>query len=382
MTGMCCYLPIPGVLYQVLHYLIGLRRLGYDAWYVEDSLRWPYDLEADDITLDASRNVRTVASFLEAHGFAGRWAFRGAYTGGHCYGLDQTQLLRLYGQTDALLNVTGQQLHDDQLACKLRIYIESDPFATQVKVAQGDRKERARLDAHHMHFSFGENIGASDCGVPTDGLRWLPTRQPVALDLWSSPEPAGNSPRSGKYTTITSWINHVESIAYQGELYHWQKDREFEKFIDLPRRCPAAFELATKVDEGVRRRLHEHGWHQVPADNLSEDSELYRQYIVRSHAEFTVARDQYVRPRTGWFSDRSACYLAAGRPVITQETGFSKFLPTGHGLFAFTTMADILDAVQAIDTDYLTHCRAAGEIAHEYFAAERVVGSLMQRAGL
>src|SRR5688572_28962103 len=151
-TGMCCFLPMPGVLYQVLHYLIGLRQLGYDPWYVEDSIRWPYDLKAEDITPDASWNVGVVSRFLEAHGFAGRWAFRGDYAGGRCYGLDQTQLLRLYHEADALINVTGQQIREEQLACRRRIYVESDPFATQVKVSQGNRLERARLAAHDVHF--------------------------------------------------------------------------------------------------------------------------------------------------------------------------------------------------------------------------------------
>src|SRR5688572_3460401 len=379
-TGMCCYLPIAGVIYQVLHYLIGLRQLGYDAWYVEDSGRWPYDLAADDITRDASKNVGMVAAVLEANGFQGRWAFRGDYEGGRCYGLDAEQIRRLYRDADALLNVTGQEIREDQLSCRFRVYIESDPFATQVKVVQGDQHELARLAAHHVHFTFGENIGAPDCRIPPDGFHWLPTRQPVALELWPPDATAASNGRAD-YTTITSWINHVESIEYQGEFYHWQKDREFEKFLDLPRRSTASFELATKVDEDIGRRLNDHGWRHVPSDDLSANLQLYRDYILHSRAEFTVARDQYVRPRTGWFSDRSACYLAAGRPVITQETAFSKFLPTGCGLFAFTSMEEILAAVHAIDSDYETHSRAARELAHEYFAADKVVGSLLERAG-
>ena len=142
------------------------------------------------------------------------------------------------------------------------------------------------------------------------------------------------------------------------------------------------FELAAGVDEAVKRMLNGHGWRQVHSIEMSTDANVYRNYLQSARAEFTVARDQYVRPRTGWFSDRSACYLAAGRPVITQETGFSKFLPTGKGLFGFKTMEDIVRAVDAIEADYEGNCRAAREIAAEYFAAEKVVGSLMERAGL
>ncbi|HXG11665.1 MAG TPA: hypothetical protein VNK04_18060, partial [Gemmataceae bacterium] len=205
-----------------------------------------------------------------------------------------------------------------------------------------------------------------------------PTRQPVILDLWDNRD----SPAGTAYTTITTWHNKGKDIAYRGETYYWTKDREFLKFLDLPRRQRVSFELAAGVSDDVRRRLLEHGWRLVHSVDISRDVGLYRDYIQRSRGEFTVARDQYVRPNTGWFSDRSACYLAAGRPVITQETGFSKFLPTGKGLFAFRSMDDILAAVDRIESDYQGNCRAAREIAAEYFAAEKVVGSLMERAGL
>jgi len=236
----------------------------------------------------------------------------------------------------------------------------------------------AALAAHDTHFTFGENIGAPDCDVPVEKFRWLPTRQPVAADLWSSGDPPGDS----SYTTITTWHNSGKDLDWRGDRWYWTKDREFERFLELPRRRPLRFELAAGVDAKVKQLLHEHGWRQVNSLEISRNIDLYRSYIQQSRGEFTVARDQYVRPNTGWFSDRSACYLAAGRPVITQETGFSKFLPSGQGLFGFKTMEDILKAVDAIESDYAGNCRAAREIALEYFAAEKVVGSLMERAEL
>jgi hypothetical protein len=197
------------------------------------------------------------------------------------------------------------------------------------------------------------------------------------VDLWGDGAPGGGD----TYTTITTWRNTTKDVVYRGRRYHWRKDREFRRFIDLPARSAARFELATGTERGVRSLLRARGWRHRPALGVSTDLDAYRGYIVDSRGEFTVARDQYVRPRTGWFSDRSACYLAAGRPVITQETGFSKVLPTGKGLFAFTTMNDILAAVDAIESDHAGHCRAAREIAAEYFAAERVLDSLLARAG-
>jgi hypothetical protein len=214
--------------------------------------------------------------------------------------------------------------------------------------------------------------------VPLGRFRWLPTRQPVAVDLWEDGAPLAQA----AYTTITTWHNQGKNIEYGGDTYYWTKDREFEKFLDLPRRRPVPFELAAGVTPEVQERLTKHGWRQVHSLEVSRTPDSYRTYITRSRGEFTVARDQYVRPNTGWFSDRSACYLAAGRPVITQETGFSKFLPTGRGLFGFRTMDDILAAVDAIESDYAANCKAARDIAVEYFGTEKVVGSLMERAGL
>jgi len=379
-SGICFWYPLAGVTYQFLHYLIGLQRLGYDAYYVEDSGRWVYDPRINDISPDAQGNIGAVAPILEANGFAGRWAFRGNYPDGRCYGMREEQIVALYGDADVFLNVTGaQEIREEHLRCPRRIYVESDPFAGQVRVAQGDKATIELLAAHDTHFSFGENLGQPDCDVPIERFRWLPTRQPVCVDLWNSDIPERER---ATYTTITTWHNKGKDIEYRGETYYWTKDREFERFMDLPRHCPQRFELAATVDEAVRARLADHGWMQRSSIAVSSHIDAYRRYIQGSRAEFTVARDQYVRPRTGWFSDRSVCYLAAGRPVITEETGFSKFLPTGNGLFAFSTMDEALAAVDAIESNYQGHCRAARELAWEYLSAEKVVGSLMERAGL
>jgi hypothetical protein len=378
--GIIFWYPLAGVTYQFLHYLLGLRSLGYDVYYVEDSGRWVYHADSYEFTPDASDNIAAVAPILQAHGFEGKWVFRGNYPGGKCFGMTEENLLQLYREADAFLNVTAsQELREEHLACPRRIYVETDPFAVQIKVAQGDQPTIDALAAHDIHFSFGENLGAPDCDVPVERFTWLPTRQPVALELWENPhEPSATS----AYSTITTWHNKGKDLTFQGEVYYWTKDREFLRFIDLPQRRSAPFELAVVLDEPTERLLRSHGWNIVHSLPISRDIDRYRQYIQRSRGEFTVAKDQVVRPVTGWFSDRSCCYLAAGRPVITQETGFSKFLPTGKGLFGFRTMEDILAAVDVIESDYEGSCRAAREIAAEYFAAEKVLGSLMARAGL
>jgi hypothetical protein len=376
--GILFWYPLAGVTYQFLHYLIGLRRLGYDPYYIEDSARWVYDPKLNDLSPDAADNIAAVLPALQEHGFGDRWAFRGKYPDGKCYGMTEAQIETLYRDAEAFLNVTGaQEIRDEHRAIKRRLYVESDPFPMQVKAALGDAGTIKTLAAHDTLFTFGENVGAADCPVPVEKFRWLPTRQPVALELWAGPPVGGTT-----YNTITTWHNKGKNVEWNGETWYWTKDREFEKFLDLPRRRPAQFELAATVDDSVRTLLENHGWRQRSSIDISRDVAGYRGYIQHARGEFTVARDQYVRPHTGWFSDRSACYLAAGRPVITQETGFSKFLPSGKGLFGFQTMDDILAAVDAIESDYAGNCRAARELAAEYFAAEKVVGQLMERAGL
>lgn len=378
--GILFWYPLAGVTYQFLHYLIGLRRLGYDVYYVEDSGRWIYDPKINDLSGDASGNIKAVAPVLEAHGFAGRWAFRGNYPDGQCYGMTESEILQLYRDADAFLNVTGaQEIREEHMACPRRIYVESDPFVSQVQVAQGNQRVIDLLSAHDTLFTFGENIGTPDCSVPVERFKWLPTRQPVVIDLWER----SNDTPGVAYNTITTWRNLGKDIKYLDDTYYWTKDREFLKFLDLPlRRRSVPFEMAVGIPEETIRLLTEHGWGLADSMAISKDHNLYRQYIQGARGELTVARDQYVRPRTGWFSDRSACYLAAGRPVVTQETGFSKFMPAGKGLFGFSTMDDILTAVDKIEGDYEGNCRAARDIAMEYFAAEKVLGSLMERASL
>jgi hypothetical protein len=378
--GILFWYPLAGVTFQFLHYLLALRRLGYDVYYVEDSARWIYDPRLNDLSPDPTGNLATVIPVLEAHGLGDKWAFRGKYPDGQCYGMSDAQVDALYQEADAFLNVTGaQELREEHLQVKRRIYVESDPFASQVKVAKGDAGMIRTLEAHDTLFTFGENIGAPDCGIPVERFQWLPTRQPVLLDLWpvSEPKPAA------AFNTITTWQNKGKNIEWQGDTWYWTKDREFEKIIALPTRRPhVGFELAVGVNDDVRDLLTRNRWRLTDSIGVSTSIDSYRDYIRQSRGEFTVARDQYVRPKTGWFSDRTACYLAAGRPVITQETGFSKFYGVGKGLYGFDTMEDILRAVDAIESDYEGHCATAREIALEFFAAEKVVGSLMERAGL
>ncbi len=377
--GFYVWYPLAGVAMQFLQYLIGLRQLGFDVYYVETAHNYVFDPATYDRSPDYHTNAATAAALLDAHGFRDRWSFRAFYDDEDTtYGMSNAAVRQLFRDADALLNVTGWHvLDDDHLRCPTRLYVESDPFSSQVDVANGNEEVIAALSAHTHFFSFGENIGAPDCLVPTGQFEWLPTRQPIVLSLWEHDAPPGR-----EYTTITTWQNDNKHRHFRGEDYYWTKNREFERVLDVPMRRDVPFQMATSVDKATESRLNSFGWEYIDAMRLSKSVEAYQHYIQRSRAEFTVARDQYVRPRTGWFSDRSASYLASGRPVITQDTAFGKFLPTGRGLFAFRTADDVLASVDAIESDYDGHCAAAIEIAREYFAADRVLESMMSRVGL
>jgi hypothetical protein len=265
------------------------------------------------------------------------------------------------------------------MRCPILIYLETDPVVHQIRIANGEQRYLNLVGAHTALFSWGVNYGEADCGVPIAPFTYSPTRSPVVLDYWQTPCNAA----AGPFTTIGHWDQSVQDLEYNGQRYSWSKHREFMKVIELPRRTSQAFSLALAIDDAAAVRMLEgYGWHVEDAYEASRTLQSYRDYIQRSRGEFTVAKDMNVRLRSGWFSERSACYLAAGKPVVTQETGFSKFLPTGLGLHAFHTLEDIPPAIEAINSDYQRHSQAAKDIAVEYFAAEKVLRQVMCKAGL
>jgi len=371
--------PLAGIAWQGLHYLEGFRRLGYEVSYVEDTGDWPYDPVQNTVTGDCSYAVDFIARMLDWCGLPGCWCYRAGSQNHRLYGLTDSQLTTLWRETDILVNLTGSTiLREEHLRVPVRLYIETDPVTPQIQVAQGNEFTINLLAAHTHHFTYGENFGAPDCGVPIARFQYHPTRPPIILDWWPVQPPA-----AARFTTIANWKQTQKDIEWNGQKYTWSKHAEFVKFLDLPRRSGLAIELALvggNADE--RQELTEAGWRIVEALPLSLDLSSYRDYIGRARGEFTVAKDQNIRLRSGWFSDRSATFLAAGRPVVTQDTGFGNILPTGRGLFAFQTMDDILVALRQIEADYAGHCRAARAVAAEHFAAERVLGDLLRRCGV
>ncbi len=378
MMGRC---PFGGQSWLYLNWLRGFARLGHEVWYVEDDAVWPYDPVQNAVTDDCSYAIRHLAGCLERVGLPGQWAMRFMGREDACWGLSSQALNELYRSCDALLNIGGAtDLYDWHLAAPFRVYVETDPVISELQLANNDEHTCLAFANHHTIVTYGENYGAPDCGVPLNGLKYSKTRQPIDLDLW----PMAYAPAAPYFTTIGNYRHAGNDVTYRGETYRWSKHHEWEKFIDLPQQSPQPFELAMMVqDPEDAQLLKTHGWKVVSPFAMSLDVfGTYPAYIRQSRAEFTVAKDQNIRLRSGWFSERDACYLASGKPVVAQDTGFGNIIPTGEGLFAFTTMAEALAAIETINADYQRHCKAARALAEEYFATQTVAARLLTDIGL
>jgi len=358
---------------------LGIEQLGYESWYIEDSGANPYDPWANSVVMSCDYNVAYLRRIMEHYGFGGRWAYWDAIQN-VCHGLSCDRMRSLCAEAAAVINLCGAtRLRDEHLACPVRIMIDTDPVYEQIKYAKADRASRTYLDAHTHFFTYGENLGAPDCPVPLCGVPWRPTRPPVDLRLWP-----GHRDTPSYFTTIGTWENRGKNIEFEGSQYVWSKHVNFLQFLDLPRCRPrTCFRMAMlPPDEHVRAAIEGCGWSLVDPRPISADMSRYHDFIAHSGGELTVAKDIYVRPNSGWFSDRSACYLAAGRPVVTMRTGFSKFYPVGRGLFEYTTHEEALAAIDAITADYPSHSRVARTLAREYFSADRVIATLLASTGL
>ena len=376
-------MPIAGVIWQHIHYIVGLQRLGHEVYYVEDSARIPYNPETFEVNVEFDYAAKILAQLAGEFDFENRWSYCARYAKENpTAGIPLRKIQQLYRGADAVLNICGtQEFNDDLLKSDRIIYVESDPGVEQIKIDNGVQSTAEYLGRHHTLFSFGENVGTESFPVPLHGFKWHATRQPIVTDLWKT----NRAPKKAAvFTSIANWsTSGLKDVTWRKRKYLWSKSREFLRFVAAPKKAKETFELATSISESrTRKKFERNGWRLVSPLQMSVDYWLYRDYIQRSKGEFTVAKDQYVRLNTGWFSDRSACYLAAGRPVITQETGFTKNYGGDAGLLAFRTLSDIGEAAKMIRRDYKKHSGAARRIAREVFEAETVLKSLLDRAGI
>jgi len=365
-AGIIARYPFGGVTWCSLMYLLGLRALGHEVFYIEDTGECVYDPVLNTRATDPTYGTTYIHNALEPFGLGNSWSFVN-YDGSY-HGRSAEDVRRYCATADLFLNLSGGSWfwRDEYAAISKKVFIDSDPAFTQLAIAKAEPWYVAFFQRFDHLFTFGANIGTAASPIPVGDFTWHKTWQPVTLDRWKTDAPSGD-----RFTTVMTW--QIESFTDVGG----NKDQEFVKYIDLPSKTSQRFELAVNGPETL---LRAHGWETIPAMSVSRTLWDYHAFIERSKAEFGVAKHTYVSTRSGWFSDRTECYLASGRPALVQDTGWSAHLPSGEGLLAFSSPDEALAGIDAINADYPRHARRAAEIAREYFDAAVILPKLLATA--
>jgi hypothetical protein len=363
-----------GAAWAVLQYLLGFERLGHEVVFVEQCAE--SDLEPEGEVLARSRNASYFSQVMAEHGLGSSSALLLAGAE-ETVGVDYDRLVEMTADAHLLVNISGI-LTDDRITSGIpvRVYLDLDPAFNQFWQVSGIDM---RFDGHTHFVTVGQAIGSADCPVPTCGLDWIPTVPPVVLDRWPREERITHD----AFTTVGNWRAYG-SIEHEGVSYG-QKVHSLRELIRLPIRTEARFLLALTIHPDETRDLQaldENGWELLDAAEVAGTPAEYRRFLAGSRAELGITKSGYVLSRCGWFSDRSACYLASGRPVIAQETGFSRYLPVGDGLLSFQTEDDAVAAVDEVEREYDRHSAAARALAEELFDSDRVLSRLLERVGL
>jgi hypothetical protein len=369
--------PYGGLVWHHLQYVMGLASLGYDVYFLEDSDDYPAccDPTTGAISADPSYGLQFATDAFESVGLGDRWAYYDAHSSSWC-GPRRADARQITASADLLLNLSGVNPIRPWLEnVPVRGFVDTDPVFTQIRHLT-DRGAKDLALKHTAFFTFGENIFEPDCSIPKDGFPWQATRQPIALDAWTV-KPGGPA---GRFTTVMQWDSYA-SRQYGGRTFG-MKSTSFPPFLDLPNRTAVHLELALGSVTAPREDLRRRGWSIVDPTMVARDIWSYQQYISASGGEFSIAKHGYVSSYSGWFSERSAAYLASGRPVVTQETGFSKWLKAGLGVLPFSTAEEALSGIEEVCSRYKPHCQAAREMAEEYFDARKVLTKLLCEIGL
>ena len=373
-TGLIGQYPLGGVSWDYLQYVLGLRRLGHDVYYLEDTGQWPFSPIEGGTARGSDFTVDYLSRLMAEYDLADRWAYCFPWES-RWFGLTDSRRESVLASADVLINVSGTLAQPERYRqIPMMVYIDSDPVFTQVKLARGQHDFQRMVAVHDRHFSFGETLGER---VPSTDFDWLPTRQPVVLEEWTPTDNCRNA-----FTTVMNWTSY-KPLEYKGRSFG-QKDVEFRDYLELPSRVPDSV-LEIAVNSGKTRRtpvdlLKSRGWHVVHPDEVCPDMDSYRDYIRTSKAEWSVAKNGYVEGNSGWFSCRSACYLASGRPVVLQDTGFSRVLPCGEGILPFTSLEEAVAGIEEVERDYVRHREAALQLASTCFESGLVLDSLLARA--
>ncbi len=358
-----------GAAWAVLQYVLGLQRLGHEVLFVEQI----------DVPADAPLEQSQAASYFRevARDFGLEQSSALLVSGSReTVGLPYSSLVEWAASADVVLNISGFLTDESLLGpAPVRTYLDLDPAFTQLWQNQGIDM---RFGGHTHFVTVGQAIGTPTCDVPLAGVEWIPTLPPLVLERW----PQAREVSRDALTTIANWRGYG-SVEHDG-VHYGQKAHSLRLFMNLPQHTPERFVLALAIHPDERKDLElleRGGWELVGADTEAGTPQQYQSFIQGSKAEFGISKSGYVLSRCGWFSDRSACYLASGRPVIAQETGFSRFLPAGEGLFAFSKGEDVLEAIERIRGDYEGQARAARELAERELDSDRVLTRLLERLG-
>jgi hypothetical protein len=356
-----------GAAWSILQYVLGLRRLGHDVVLVEP-------VEPPATGLAGSRSARYLATVAAELGIEHAALVSPDGTG--TAGIARERLGELMNGADLLLNVSGMLRAPDLFdPVPVRAYLDLDPFFNQLWQVQG---ADMRFDGHTHFVTVGTALGKRECEVPSLGLDWIVTLPPVVLEAW----PLATEEASLPFTTVGHWRSYGP-IEHEGRRYGLRA-HSLRELIELPQRTGAEFALALGIHESERAdiaALESHGWRLLDPAAVTSTPSLYRDFVAASTAEIGVAKEGYVRSRSGWFSDRSACYLACGRPVVAQDTGFASALPVGEGLLAFSTVEEAAAAAEDVLGRSAAHAAAARAIAEDVLDSDRVLTRLLDALG-
>jgi hypothetical protein len=380
-TGMIATYPVGGVAWDYGQYALGLEHLGYEVYYLEDTGGETYDPTKGLYSQDCSYGVRFLQNSLEqlSPSLSERWHFRSM--DGHTFGIEANELARIVAEADVFLNVSGSALlRPEYMRSHRKVLIDTDPGWNHfVNYPRWDARPEWQgalgFRAHDHFYTYAQCIGRPECALPELGIHWNATVPPVVLECWQ-PKPLGE-----KWSTVMTWDNFRRPIEGNGVVYG-TKELEFNRVEHLPQCISFPFELAVGGTGGPQEHWRNLGWSVIDSHAVSTTLDDYRSYIEASRGEFSVAKNVYVATNSGWFSCRSVCYLASSRPIVVQDTGFSNFVPTGEGLFAFSNLDEAVCAVKEIESNYEHHQEAARHMACTHFDAQLVLSTLLHQIGL
>jgi len=368
--------PMGGMTWHHLQYVLGLRQLGHDVFFLEDSGDTEYscyDPKRNVTDADPTFGLAYIRDVFKRVDMADRWAYYDHHTG-NWKGPISGNVKAIIASADLLLNLSCSNpirlwLED----VPVRVLIDTDPVFTQIRnLTDNDRNSLCRK--HNVFFTFGENYGKENCTIPVDGFPWKPTRQPVVMQEW----PLTKGPGNGNFSTVMKWESYPGKT-YNGQ-YFGMKSESFTPFIDLPSQTKQTLELSMSDHPEVQKELHKKGWKISNSLQLSSNPWAYQKFIQSSKGEFSIAKHGYVQANTGWFSERSTAYLASGRPVICQDTGFGETIKCGEGLVAFKTVDEAVAGLEKVNKSYEKHCKKARDLVEEYFNSKKVLDNLLNEA--